>query len=613
MGKRRKNKSDNNESRGMLSTDGTAYNWTNFGRTTLAGTVVDHHNADTLSGVRKALSLYSNAVACIAFGVYRKLPKGGRLRATENPVDYLIADEPNDEYSAHKFWQCFGHDLASRGNAYAEVIRGSDGTPTALYVLHGHNVQVFRDERERIFYKLLFEGRVLPAEDVIHVSLMGGSDGIIGYSPIAKGADALGYAKGLYDQAAANIGNGNAVGGVIEFATPQSQVAQAKFREELGAVHQGPDKSGKPMLLPFGAKWVQSAFSPADQETLASRVFTLGDIARIWNLPEWTINGAVPTPPNEEASTQLYESSYLPVFKNIEAEFTRKLFSRDERKVYRISHDFRSYLEGNAAARGTWYQTLKNIGVFHTNDVLISEGMNPISEEEGGFIRYVQGANIPLQYVGQAYESIANPVAQPEVEEIDPAKLLAITSQVSAGTLPLESAKGVLATCFPTLSPAQIDAIIDPIEPVEENQGDEQQPDDEPQDQTDDSEAVAALRDVLSEGVRRMVVREVGAVRKAAKRPLEFRDWLGKHETDHSDALTQALGSTLRAIGAVTGEPLDVGTLVGKVIEESRDRLHGLVVTCPPDELPGAIERLVGEWGDARVDAIVETLMGGSK
>jgi phage portal protein BeeE len=55
-------------------------------------------------------------------------------------------------------------------------------------------------------------------------------------------------------------------------------------------------------------------------------------------------------------------------------------------------------LRGDAASRGTFYSTLRNIGVLNANEIRAKENLNPY---DGGEKYLIQGAMVPVEQAGQ--------------------------------------------------------------------------------------------------------------------------------------------------------------------------------------------------------------------
>ena len=76
----------------------------------------------------------------------------------------------------------------------------------------------------------------------------------------------------------------------------------------------------------------------------------------------------------------------------IEQEVNKKLLSGP----FFMEHNLNDMQRGDFASQTTGFQTLRNIGVYSANDILRAMRQNPIPASDGGDIRTVQGAMIPL-------------------------------------------------------------------------------------------------------------------------------------------------------------------------------------------------------------------------
>lgn len=75
-----------------------------------------------------------------------------------------------------------------------------------------------------------------------------------------------------------------------------------------------------------------------------------------------------------------------------------------------MEHNLNDMQRGDFASQTAGFQTLRNIGVYSTDDILLAMRQNPIGEAAGGDIRTVQGAMIPLTSLLTFDEDQSEPV-----------------------------------------------------------------------------------------------------------------------------------------------------------------------------------------------------------
>ena len=84
-----------------------------------------------------------------------------------------------------------------------------------------------------------------------------------------------------------------------------------------------------------------------------------------------------------------------------------------------IEHSFQDLTKGDTATQTTALLQLRNAGIYSANDVLKSLRQNPIPADEGGNIRVVQGAYIPLDSLLDYVAPRATPASQQPAPDTD--------------------------------------------------------------------------------------------------------------------------------------------------------------------------------------------------
>ena len=117
-------------------TAGSAYTFYT-GRTT-AGKAVTQRSAMQMTAVYSCVRILSEAIASLPLHLYRYTDNGGKEKATDSPLYFLLHDEPNPEMTSFVFRETLMTHLLLWGNAYAQIIRNGKGEVTAFYPLMPH-------------------------------------------------------------------------------------------------------------------------------------------------------------------------------------------------------------------------------------------------------------------------------------------------------------------------------------------------------------------------------------------------------------------------------------------------------------------------------------------
>ena len=225
------------------------------------------------------------------------------------------------------------------------------------------------------------------------------------------------------------MGNDASPNGVVEIPGTMGEVAQAKFRENWGSMHGGPDRKGNIGILSGGARWVQTSFSPEDAQLILSRGFSIAEIARLFNLPQHMLGllDHATFSNIEDQNIMFYQLSLLPWLSQIEQELSRKLFSLTDRQTFNVRHDPRTLLRGNMQARADYQTKMFQIGGATVNQVLAEDGQQSIGP--AGDEHYINANNLvsveqlyqQQQNAAQARPDRSGPGARPRARPADPA------------------------------------------------------------------------------------------------------------------------------------------------------------------------------------------------
>jgi HK97 family phage portal protein len=344
---------------------------------------------ECLSAVAGCVSIISTSLASCPAQVYRT--QGNiRQEAPDYPLSLLIRNGINQYQSWHDFMEMMMRQLLLRGNALAHIILDGAGRVVELrpYPWDWVSIEIIRNGR--IAYTVTdAQGmygapgatlRLLP-EEVLHIK-----DGpdlpFIGKSRIARSAAVFSNGVEIQNFASNLYAQGVRPSGALEVPVKLEDDARAKFTAELREFFTGSRNTAKAMVLENGTKWNPFAISAEDQEALASRQFTVEEIARLYNVPPPLIGDLRHgTFQNSETAGRWFAMFALgPWAHKVEAELQRCVFSEDDRGEYELVIDLSGLTRGDHATRWTSHVAAVQAGILTPNEVREEEGWNPRPE-----------------------------------------------------------------------------------------------------------------------------------------------------------------------------------------------------------------------------------------
>jgi HK97 family phage portal protein len=163
------------------------------------------------------------------------------------------------------------------------------------------------------------------------------------------------------------------------------------LRQEFNLVHQGSAAANKVGILMEGMEFQETQIAPEDAQFLASRQFQVIEICRILRLaPHKLADFTQSHLTNIEASNEDHISSCLrPWSIRFEQAVDLKLLTADEFAAgFYTKHDFRPLLLSLSKDRADYYRKMWEVGIYNVNEIRELEGLNPISDEDGGNLRF---------------------------------------------------------------------------------------------------------------------------------------------------------------------------------------------------------------------------------
>ncbi len=394
-------------------TAGSSYSF--FLGGTSSGKYVTERSAMQMTAVYCCVRILSEAVASLPLQFYRYTDDGGKEKAVDHPLYFLLHDEPNPEMTSFIFRETLMTHLLLWGNAYSQIIRNGKGEVVALYPLMPDRMKVDRDEHGRLYYEYTVydsddvDGRKgtnkvgrtvrLQPHDVLHIPGLG-FDGLVGYSPIAMAKNAIGLAIATEEYGSKFFANGAAPSGVLEH--PGTIKDPSKVRESWQATFGGSGNANKIAVLEEGMKYTPISISPEQAQFLETRKFQIDEIAGIFRVPPHMIGDLEKSSFNniEQQSLEFVKYTLDPWVSRWEQAMVRALLTPDEKKKYFFKFNVDGLLRGDYQSRMNGYATARQNGWMSANDIRELENLDRIPAEQGGDLYLINGNMTKLEDAG---------------------------------------------------------------------------------------------------------------------------------------------------------------------------------------------------------------------
>lgn len=538
------------------------------------GISVTEQSAMRHVAVLACLRILSETPASIPLFIYRRLPRGGKERATDHPSYGVLHDMANPEMTSMSFRETVQGHAAGWGNGYAYIVR-EHGYVTELWPLLPDKTQPMRVNGELVYRVTLPSGeqRTLSRFDVLHIVGFG-FDGLQGYSPIRMAKEAIGLGLAVEEFGARYFGQGTNLGGIVEHPGKLGVQAHDNLKTSISQSYQGLGKSHRLLILEEGMKYQRLGIPPNDSQFLETRKYQVSDIARLFRIPSHMVGDLERVTYNniEHMGIDFVVHTLRPWLVRWEQSLNNKIFTPKERREFFAEHLVDGLLRGDSKSRAEALATLRQNGIINADEWREIENMNPQADGLGK-IYLVNGNMLPV-------------------------------SVAAAKTIESKETKGTSQTV--------------------ENRSTDQH--------ADRLRLSKVFAPLFHDAAVRIVRREKADIAKAAARFSEGRDapaferWLETFYDEARDWMTRAVHpvamsygeavqmAAAKEIGATSGMTRELQTFIGQYVDafvvryisSSLGQLRDVLQRALTDneDISAAISTRLGEWEQRRPDKV---------
>ena len=311
----------------------------------------------------------------------------GKLNLVQGHPLAKLFRRPNDFQTWFQFVEMCMMSLLMRGNAYVVLKRNGRGEIVKMIPVHPSRITIMEAYDGGLFYRVTSAGPfqtsqigeahiAVPQEDMMHLRLMA-PDGVVGLSPLNFAKECVGIGLVSEEYQARLLGSGARPGGVLTHPNRLTKEVADRLRENWREMNEGISNAGKTAVLEEGMKWEALGMSSVDAEFMASRRFTVEEIARFFRVPPHIVGDLSRSTNNniESQSTEYLTNSLMPHLERIESSLARAF---DLGPEYEIEFDTWKLLRGDVKSRFAAYTQAKQSGIMTTNELREREGLGKV-------------------------------------------------------------------------------------------------------------------------------------------------------------------------------------------------------------------------------------------
>ncbi len=358
--------------------------------------------------VYQCVRVLAETFAQLPLMVYRRLPNGGKERATDHPLYQTLHSQPNPDMTSFVWRELLMTHLATWGNAYCEKVTDPFGR-LQLWPIRPDRIEPHYDSQGRKVYDYLSPlgaRTTLKPGSVFHIQGMS-SNGLVGFSPITVMRNAIRLYRTAEQFGTSFFDNNARPATVLSHPKLLSENAIKRLAGQMDELR-GSRNAGKTVILEEGLQLTEVGIPPEDAQFMETRLFQKREIAgayriqphKVGDLERATFSNI------EHQSLEFIQDTMMPWFVRTEQEINVQLV--DEEDVF-AEFLVDGYLRGDAKTRNEAYALRWQHGNLNADEWRIKENENPIPDGSGS-LYYV-----PVNYQ-PAISPQEEPVAEPEPE-----------------------------------------------------------------------------------------------------------------------------------------------------------------------------------------------------
>lgn len=336
---------------------------------------VDNSTLATNETIFSAITRLSNSMSSLPLKLY----KNYEIQNTE--IADLLTTEPNPNMTGFDFINILESSRNETGNGYAIIERDIRGQPERLEPINSNNVTpVIEKNTRELWYEIRGEDGnkyYMHNADMIHVKHIRGSGGIVGINPIKVLSNANEFDKAVREFSLKEMQSASSsfilsYGANVDKDKRQRVVEDFKrfYRDNGGILFKEPGVEIKEM---------ERKYIPAD--TLTSERITRSRVANVYNMPVTMLNDAEGQSysSNEQLMIMFVQLTLMPIVRQYEQEFKRKLLTTAERKLgFYFKFNEKALLRADVATQADYYTKAIRSGWMKQDEVRQSEDLPPV-------------------------------------------------------------------------------------------------------------------------------------------------------------------------------------------------------------------------------------------
>lgn len=367
---------------------GATYDFSSWSGRTFWG--IDNSKLATNETIFSVITRLANTLSILPIKLHQNYD------LTMNQAADVLLNEPNQNMSSFDFINALEVSRNEHGNGYAIILRDIRMQPYEIIPLDPSCVTEFINKDDgSLWYAVRGESKTMYVHntDVIHVKHIRGTNRLSGLSPLKVLANTIKYDKAVQEFSLSEMEKKESF--ILKYAANLDDEKRASvtanfrrfYAENGGILFQEPGVEISELTKQYFAS-----------DTLASEQITRSRVANVFNVPVSFLNETTGGTfgSNEQEMIRFVNMTLLPIVRQYEHEFNRKLLTKADRTAGKyFKFNIGGLLRGDTAARTAFYQMMLRSAGMKPNEVRQFEDLPPEKSEMANTL-WISGDLYPI-------------------------------------------------------------------------------------------------------------------------------------------------------------------------------------------------------------------------
>ncbi|MDW3894457.1 phage portal protein [Staphylococcus saprophyticus] len=350
---------------------------------------VINNTLETNETIFSAITKLSNSMASLPLKLYEN------YKVVNNDVSELLTVSPNNSMSSFDFINQIETCRNEKGNAYVLIERDVFAQPEKLYLINPDVVQMAIENNSKELFYMIHAATgnelVVHNTDMLHFKHIVASNMVQGVSPIDVLKNTMDFDNALREFNLAEMQKPESF--ILKYGT---NVSKEKREDVLSDFKSFYEENGGILFQEPGVEIDPLPKKYVSEDMVASENLTRERVANVFQLPAVFLNtkGGTNFTKNEELNRFYLQHTLLPIIKQYEEEFNRKLLTKNDRqKGQYFKFNVKSLLRADSATQAEVYFKAVRSGYYGINEIREWEDLPPV---EGGDKPMISGDLYPI-------------------------------------------------------------------------------------------------------------------------------------------------------------------------------------------------------------------------